>query len=332
MKEMYEKALDKLIGEKIEDRFGKEKVLTVYPDYRDEMSPATVKKILESEDPEQTFDEKLFEVYMDYTDYDFRETMDHIIRSIEEDPKRIFGKDYRKITHVDYKEFIEEAEEYIMEALNEEVSIDYPYDHFREMKFKVPIIVDTGDGNADFTMNTIAPYYCGVDPENLDDKASLVWLAGTQGYSKSQLILALTGTQTNSEFLQSVRQEVENECSNMNMLTFLVSASLGDLMKINSVMKKRDSEGSRYDAALNPDCGTITISKETMTGLYDSWSGGGSLLEIKLEKDVELPIKYIHSALPDGSVGYGVDQVYGLCGYCWKETIEEVKTLDESVA
>ena len=80
--------------------------------------------------------------------------------------------------------------------------------------------------------------------------------------------------------------------SGMGALTFLLKMNLRDLIKLNELIKLQESDGVYYDATKRPDCGKITISKDTVCGLYDSWNGGGSYFDIELEKDVVLPIKF----------------------------------------
>ena len=87
---------------------------------------------------------------------------------------------------------------------------------------------------------------------------------------------------------------------------------------LDELIATKERDGHFYDARKSPDCGMIIISKRAETGLYDPWNGGGSLLEIQLEKDVELPIKFIRSALPDGADGYSISSAYGLCGSAWR--------------
>ena len=53
-----------------------------------------------------------------------------------------------------------------------------------------------------------------------------------------------------------------------------------------------------------------------------SGDGGGSLFEIKLEKDVEIPCKYIHSIEPDGYYRYDVKDVYGVVDSFWTGTVK----------
>ena len=95
--------------------------------------------------------------------------------------------------------------------------------------------------------------------------------------------------------------------------TILVAVVKGkDVTKesINAAMKKK-----------NP-AGKVVLKNTTMCGLFAPWSGAGSLLEINLEKDVELPVEYIWSCTPDlpgNRTGwwYGVDETYGLVGSAW---------------
>ena len=116
-----------------------------------------------------------------------------------------------------------------------------------------------------------------------------------------------------------MRVEVANIASHMNTVTFLVEMSLSDLMELNRLIRLQDRNGHFYDSRKNPYCGYIILEKDTVTGLYDPWQGGGSVFEIQLERDVKLPVKYIRSALPDGGDGYAVESVYGMCGSAWTQ-------------
>ena len=104
----------------------------------------------------------------------------------------------------------------------------------------------------------------------------------------------------------------------MSTVTFLVELTLEELIELNRLIRLQDRNGHFYDSRKNPYCGYIIIDKNTETGLYDPWNGGGSVFEIQLERDVRLPIKYIRSALPDGGDGYSIDSVYGMCGSAWQ--------------
>jgi hypothetical protein len=63
--------------------------------------------------------------------------------------------------------------------------------------------------------------------------------------------------------------------------------------------------------------------------LFDTWSGGGSVLEIELEKNVQIPFMYCKFC-PDGAkvYGYDIDEVYGLIGSCWKDSYLGLKEME----
>jgi hypothetical protein len=89
-----------------------------------------------------------------------------------------------------------------------------------------------------------------------------------------------------------------------------------------------------YDASERKGTGYIILDKSVMCGLFSPWQGGGSVLEIELERDVKLPIKYIFDATVDGEkkYGYDVDEVYGLVGSCWSDVVKEIHTMtDEEI-
>lgn len=281
----------------------------IYADYRDEMESKTAVEILRSDDPAMSFWEKLEEWYFDYQ----VQLRGEIERDVE-----------AKLTADDgpYPEGFT-AEESVMfsDLMLELVYFELPEKHYMDQSFYVNIMVDTGDGNYDYTLNSVYPCWYGRYEQRLDDKASIVWLARQQGYTKTQLWKALRDGDVASPegFLQSMRQEVANVASHMMTLTFLVEMNLRDLIELNRLIKLQDRDGHHWDATKNPDCGYIVIDKKTMTGLYDPWGGGGSVLEVELDKDVKLPIKFIRSALPDGGDGWAIQNVYGMCGSAWTQ-------------
>lgn len=280
----------------------------IYVDYRDEMDNKTATEILRSDDPAMALWEKLNEWYFDYRHQLLSELVGAVVGKLVDDDGP-------------YPEGLSEEEsDLVWDLMNELIFFDLPEKHYLDQTFYVNIMVDTGDGNYDYVLNSVYPCYYGEYGARLDDKASIVWLAKQQGYTKTQLWKALKdGDIANPEgFLQSMRQEVANIASHMNTLTFLVEMTLRDLIELNRLVKLQDREGHHYDTTKNPDCGYIVLDKQTMTGLYDPWNGGGSVLEVELERNVRLPIKFIRSALPDGGDGHSIGSVYGMCGSAWK--------------
>lgn len=190
----------------------------------------------------------------------------------------------------DYKEYSEDIDEWV----RENISLKFPYEHFLNQIVKVNVIVDTGDGNYDYTLNS---FLRNGKLREVEDESSIVWLAKTHGYTKKEMIKAFEEENfKNSKFLESLYEECYNVSSGLNALTFFIGMELGEFIK-------QEKKGF----------GSIKISKETNCGLFDPWTGAGSLLDIELEKDLVIPKKYAEVDL-DGVRGYSVDDVYGGMG------------------
>ena len=305
--------LERVVREIIEDEYGtiSERdggclIYEMYADYRDKMDDKTASEILCSDDPMQTFEEKLDEWYFDSQIYYENELMEVILEKL--------GDGYG------------EYEDKIRELMRDCICFDFPRKHFLKQEFCVDIMLDTGDGNYDYSLNSVYPCWYGRPEWTHDDKAGIVWLAKQQGYKKREFRKAMNEGDLKDPkgFLQSMRQELANLPSSMSTVTFLVRMTLEDLIELNELIRLQDRNGRHYDATENPYCGYIVLDKKTETGLYDPWSGGGSVFEIELEKDVRLPIRFIRSALPDGGDGYSIDEVYGMCGSCWRDTVKKI--------
>lgn len=291
----------------------------IYADYRDEMDDRTAIRILQSEDPLQSFWEQLDEWYQDYQ-WTLGDDLEKEVRA--------------KLTASDgpYPDGLSaEDDDRMLDALHDLVYFKLPEDHFLKQSFRVNIMVDTGDGNVDYTLNSAYPCWYGRYGAPIDPKAGIAWLAKTQGYTRGRLKRALRkGDVADPKgFLESMCVELANLSTAMSTVTFLVELTLEQLMELNRLIRLQDREGVHYDSRENPYCGYIVLDKATETGLYDPWNGGGSVFEIQLEKDVKLPVKYIRSALPDGGDGHSVGSVYGMCGSAW--TGGGVKTIHAPV-
>lgn len=289
----------------------------IYADYRDEMDEKTAAEICSSSDPWLSLWEKMNEWYFE-AECQYRSDLRKEVREELESDDGPYPQGFSNEEDAEFESVMDEL-----------VCWTYPEDHFLKQDFYVNIMLDTGDGNYDYTLNSVFPCWYGRPEETIDEKSSLLWLARQQGYTKTQLRKALLrGDMADPKgFLESCQVELANLPSHMATLTFLVRMTLRELIELNRCIKLQDRNGHLYDATKNPYCGYIVLGKETMTGLFDPWSGGGSVLEIELEKDVRIPIRFIRSAMPDGCDDcgrYGVGDVYGMCGSAWESSVKEI--------
>ena len=273
-----------MVREWLEKNYGSRRdasgyAMKLYADYRDELDLKTAIEILDNDDPEIAFYEEL--------EYMYETVQCNIENALIESCAADLG--------------VEEDD--VRDAIYELTYPVYPADHFLKQEFRVPIMVDTGaESNVDFILN-------GFDGEGfIDPRSGIAWLIEQQGHSTSKVELD-TARDSENEFVSSTFNAVSYQTGNLSTLTFLVTMTLEQLIKLNSKWKSADKPG------------TITISKDSFTLLFDPWYGAGSDF-IELERDVELPVNMIWEALPDcpRSVGgnWGVDETYGLTGKAWR--------------
>ena len=287
-----------------------------YADYNDEIDAKAVADILQYPNPK----ERLEDLITDYYDEQW-ERNEHI----DEFKKTLKRKSW--------------SDEDIEDMFVKLWYLRLPFEHYMSQEVCINIVIDTGDRNYDYSLNAVYPHYNGREDDEIDDKASLVWLARQQGYSKEQLQDILTNGEDAVEqhgFLPTVFQEVINCCVPLPRLIFPVRMTLKQACELNEIINKRDEVSYKYghekrkyeyEPEKRKDVGTITLDKSVEPLLYDSWGGGGSVWGIELDKDVEIPIKYIESALPDEYLDYSIHNCYGCTDGCWKRDL--VKEIEE---
>lgn len=286
----------------------------VYADYRDCAQDDTIIKWCKADNPREAFYDDLFQWYQEC----IFDCEDEVIETVK--------------THwADAEYSFEDNEEFITDWIREHVTVEMPDKHYLHQKVCVDIIVDTGDENYDYVSNDVFPHYNGRREDVIPEEASILWLVRQQGYKKSQLNRAMRHCDySGSELLKSIRSEVHNCSSHMNALTFFVEMTVEQLFDLQEALK----DNGKNDPPLKKDeyrCvwerkgrRKIILDKNAVCGLYDTWNGAGSILEIKLEKDVVLPMKYISTAWPDGGRGYSLASAYGICSDMWTPTLKKI--------
>lgn len=265
----------------------------IFVDYRDELSEDTIQNICKADNPREALYELLSEWSVESGDYE----RDYIYSEL----KRHWDED----EHGEFEDYYFMVSDYV----NEHVHFDYPSDHFTKQTIQVNIIINSGDGDSDFTLNNIASYNTDYE-EPIDPEAGLVWLVEQQGHTLEELEAARdlysegNWGKIPSRLLKTIIQEAQNVTSHMNALTFFVQMTLNDYM-----------DWMEYKNG-------IILGSDTRCGLYDCWMGAGSIHEIDLEKDVVIPWNLMEPHL-EGTRGYGVDDIYGVGKDYWLDSVKK---------
>ena len=277
----------------------------IYVNYRDEIEDSTAHEILESDSPRDTLLEKLWDWYQT----DEWDIIDNLVDDFmaKTDPKLLEDANIIEDGNLD--------DNMIREEFMDIIYIDYPEDWALRQEFCFNIIVSNGDDNYEFCLNEYIVDEDGkVDKDA--EKSGLVWLAKQQGYTLDQVVKILKDGDIAEPktFLETVLQEVANGYG-CEALTFCVKMTLGQAIALKERMEE------------NPN-GSIVLDKRVECGLFDPWSGGGSVLEIACEKDVEILFENIWEFYIDESRSNRYDSihnVYGTDSSLWRDCLKEIK-------
>ena len=277
----------------------------IYVDYRDEIDDATAQEILNNDYPYDALIERLCDWYQEQ-EWDI---IDNLVDDFQEkvDPELLEDANIIADGNLD--------DEMIREEFMDAVYVDYPIDWAESQEFCFNIIVSNGDDNYDFWLNEhIIDKDGNVDQDA--EKSGLVWVVKQQGYTLDQVGGGLKDGDIGKpkSLLETVFQEVANGYG-CEALTFCVKMTLGQAIALKERMKE------------NPN-GSIVLDKRVECGLFDPWQGGGSVLEIACEKDVEIPFENIWKFYIDARRSNRYDSihnVYGTDSSLWRDCLKEIK-------
>lgn len=185
------------------------------------------------------------------------------------------------ITIDDYKNFVE-------------INVDED-NILKEYKVIVDILIDhenlnTEGSNLAYSIETIADYLNDKSNDLKEIDPITKMLFKSQGYRIENLKRPTDG------FLKSFIEEIDNASLFAPLVyTFVREMSLKDLKDL----LKQES---------------ITLLPEEPFGLFDPVNGGGSMMEISLERTFNIPLSYVYlSNTYNSSYGYSTSSVYGGC-------------------
>lgn len=93
------------------------------------------------------------------------------------------------------------------------------------------------------------------------------------------------------------------------------------ILEAKKELEKTITEDEKYCPKKIKNRKYLVLDKEVNCGLIDFWNGSGSLLELKLEKDVKLPIKFVHEISPDSCYKWGFKNIYGCDDSFYEESL-----------
>lgn len=295
--------------------------IDLYADYSDTneglLQPAydSYCKMKELPNTQTTVSDALCAKISDYYDQTIWQMEDDIIRKAGFDPS---------------SEKAGEIRQYLWEAY----SFRVPYDHYLDQNMRINLMLGTPEElNLDFgaireTREALTGQLDTADIDTvLQENTVLHWLVSQQGYTMQDLrktmddyIQFFYGNSNNSGlsdearlsifhkthsfFLSSVCEELENTTNFMNTITVLAEVSMRDFCSLIQADKE------------------LVLPKDIILGVFNPWLGGGSTLDIRLEKDLVLPSSMIWHVQVEGTQmesQYSVDSVYGLSGGAWKK-------------
>lgn len=259
---------------------------------------------------------------------EFKDTLSYLIYYDNDEIALIESENFKKcVQECDLeKHRNSEIWDLLLETFFESFNIHINFDSILDSNVNVNVIFNFyNDVNTDFTGNGWMRY-----------------LFKSQGYKLSEYpLIKHTGTyyslysnkkfessefekinKCNSKFIKSIY----NECYNMpneyiRMLTACVKMSINDYLRIYSSLNSNDNF-------------VLCIDKNAMLGLFNNWSGSGSMLDIELERQlninnkninmIQLESRYGSKLENNRSYGYTVNEVYGMGDGAWN-TIARLK-------
>lgn len=133
-------------------------------------------------------------------------------------------------------------------------------------------------------------------------------------------------------FIDSILEESRSVTTGTNALTFLVSMPLKEAIQLNEVIRAEEEMNDYLRPEHRSGKSFITLSKDTVCGLYDFENGAGGLFEIHLLNTVDLPVKFIHSANADGYAGHSIRDIYGEIDYAQNALVDIQSILPDKLS
>lgn len=285
----------------------REREIIIYDDYRDHENPEymlyrtvknttlsgniSYKKELLNKDE---FIDNIMDAYSDSESYYVDSFIDEFRNSLNDRYKDYFDN------HIDDLRYD------LQDLVYDYMDIEYPIESFLNDEIKINIFwrSDVSSGYDDewlpFLLHSQG-YLCKDHPY-LKKMLNSLHVYHKEHPSKKEL-KQYDDDYKNSVFFKSLIDEIENcYLDSPRDLCFIASISIRDYFNLLEKNK------------------TFTINKDVVCGLVDYYNGGGSILNIALERDIKVNTSDIH-ILIEGIHKYSVNDIYGLCSSEYKDVV-----------
>lgn len=313
--EQYKEEYLAFLKEQLKEKCNSDMCCEVYWDYRDEISSSTLREVVDDYkekgfvSPKNYLAEKLYDLNFDYDSYMF-----------EEIEKAIEGCENERIVAY-FEEFGDLREDAFSVGYQ---GVDVRVDEILGKSVFCVNVMFATDSERNYDMGSLVSSfgsYRGPDFDYLADNIdvldnALTYFIHQQGHSVKEIYSCLLdnprgfGSAEKMDFAKSVVDDVVNNSSEaMSELCALVKLDGNKFLEFLETIEK----GEKY----------LTFGTTTDIGIFNEWAGTGGLLEFKLDKPFVVPVSMVRDIQIEGAKnsGYTVDQVYGLVGECWKETL-----------
>lgn len=323
----------------------------IYATAYDSLSDEQLCSIFQSRDPGMAFEE-----YMDHIYGDLQYSLHYAVANeLRNEISKLGGR----FADVD-GEFLDRKVEQEFQSIVDEYywDVDLPRDHYLKQEIKVDIYLHNDVSEREY--GDILDQFGFLNMQQVRCMPSLLKLGELMGYSRDDFRThlknyvdaenaydsMLSASRTchgfgwlNEEEFTEFRKNLENwkdnnptpdgfcgsvyqELSNLpttciGTLVMLVTMTVEEL--INLVQLK---ESFYRNTA-------VRVSRGTICGVYDPSGAGGSLFEIVLDRDFDLPLKDIASIGPDGMFGtHSITKDYDMCSQAWSSRLGELSKSD----
>lgn len=311
----------KFLKDKVEEHCNSDGQLEMFWDYRDELDADTIIEAYRNYKKEgyscveDYIENVLYENNIDWIVQYENDFLKNVINDMEDSENEYIRK--KASDNIDSIKDDLESAGYCGVSVNLK-------DLLRLTRIKVNVMFGT-EKEQNYDMSSIVssfgswhePYIDSVNEDILDN--AVTYFIHQQGHTVEEVYCCLfdnprgfkdVNKDEDNSFAKAIVNEMVNNSSEaMSELTALIELSGEDILTFFDMIENQENY--------------LVFDKNTDMGIFNEWSGCGGLLEFQLDKPFVVPTSMVRDIQIEGAknYNYSVDQVYGLIGSCWKDSL-----------